>query len=192
MIYCLEGDITHIDLPWISLMTPGGVGYEIECTQSLLDVCQLNMRKRIHTHLTVREDAQLLYGFHSVEERELFRTLIKVSGVGPKMAIGILSGLSVDELILAIQQKTPKTLLRCKGVGHKVAEKIIVECQNRFANWHITAIQPQGGQHDAVAALQALGYRQQLVEPLAQKAAQTGLVQTADIVKYVLSELQPQ
>lgn len=191
MIYCLEGDVTHIDLNWICLLTPGGVGYEIECTQSLLDACQLNMRKRILTHLTVREDAQLLYGFHSQAERELFRTLIKVSGVGPKMALGLLSGLSVDELILAIQNKTPKTLLRCKGVGNKVAEKIIVECQNRFAHWTITPM-VQSEQQDAVAALMALGYRQPLIEPIAQKAMQSGINQTSDIVKFVLSELQPQ
>lgn len=193
----MQGTIVQIDPPWLALMTQGGVGYEIECTQTLIQKHQLHDQAEIYTQLIVREDAQLLYGFVSQQEREAFRTLIKVSGVGPKMAIALLSNLTLDELVLAIQNKSPHILLNCKGVGKKVAEKIIVECQNRFTNWVLatpTANQPMPSRHqqDALAALIALGYREPQVARLTEEALEAGHTQTSDIVKYVLSELQPQ
>lgn len=198
MIYCIQGTITYIDSPWLILMTPGGVGYEIECTQQLLQTKQLNDQATIYTQMIVREDAQLLYGFASQEEKEAFRTLIKVSGVGPKMAINLLSSLSLADLILAIQNKTPQILVNCKGVGKKVAEKIVVECQNRFT--HLTLplqSQPQQPsamryQQDALAALIALGYKQPQITPQLEKALNSGIEDTSEIVRFVLSELQPQ
>ena len=198
MIYCIQGTITYIDSPWLILMTPGGVGYEIECTQQLLQTKKLNDQATIYTQMIVREDAQLLYGFASQEEKEAFRTLIKVSGVGPKMAINLLSSLSLADLILAIQNKTPQILVNCKGVGKKVAEKIVVECQNRFT--HLTLplqAQPQQPsamrhQQDALAALIALGYKQPQITPQLEKALNSGIEDTSEIVRFVLSELQPQ
>ena len=198
MIYCIQGTVIDIDSPWLTLMTPGGVGYEIECTQLLLQTKQLNDQATIYTQMIVREDAQLLYGFASQEEKEAFRTLIKVSGVGPKMAINLLSSISLADLILAIQNKTPQILLNCKGVGKKVAEKIVVECQNRFT--HLTfpiqqaPQQPSAmrQQQDALAALIALGYRQPQISPQLEKALASGIEDTSEIVRFVLSELQPQ
>ena len=198
MIYCIQGTVIDIDSPWLTLMTPGGVGYEIECTQLLLQTKQLNDQATIYTQMIVREDAQLLYGFASQEEKEAFRTLIKVSGVGPKMAINLLSSISLADLILAIQNKTPQILVNCKGVGKKVAEKIVVECQNRFT--HLTfpiqqaPQQPSAmrQQQDALAALIALGYRQPQISPQLEKALASGIEDTSEIVRFVLSELQPQ
>ncbi|MDG2349026.1 MAG: Holliday junction branch migration protein RuvA [Gammaproteobacteria bacterium] len=198
MIYCIQGTVIDIDSPWLTLMTPGGVGYEIECTQLLLQTKQLNDQATIYTQMIVREDAQLLYGFASQEEKEAFRTLIKVSGVGPKMAINLLSSISLSDLILAIQNKTPQILVNCKGVGKKVAEKIVVECQNRFT--HLTfpiqqaPQQPSAmrQQQDALAALIALGYRQPQISPQLEKALASGIEDTSEIVRFVLSELQPQ
>lgn len=198
MIYCIQGTVIDIDSPWLTLMTPGGVGYEIECTQLLLQTKQLNDQATIYTQMIVREDAQLLYGFASQEEKEAFRTLIKVSGVGPKMAINLLSSISLADLILAIQNKTPQILLNCKGVGKKVAEKIVVECQNRFTNVVLPMqTSPQQSPHirqqqDALAALIALGYRQPQISPQLEKALASGIEDTSEIVRFVLSELQPQ
>lgn len=198
MIYCIQGTVIYIDSPWLTLMTPGGVGYEIECTQQLLQTKQLNDQATIYTQMIVREDAQLLYGFASQEEKEAFRTLIKVSGVGPKMAINLLSSLSLADLILAIQNKTPQILLNCKGVGKKVAEKIVVECQNRFTNIVLPIQAPPQQSHpirqqqDALAALIALGYRQPQITPQLEKASTAGIEDTSEIVRFVLSELQPQ
>lgn len=199
MIYCIQGTITHIDSPWLTLLTPGGVGYEIECTQQLIQNHQLNDKTTVYTQMIVREDAQLLYGFASQEEKEAFKTLIKVSGVGPKMAINLLSSLSLADLVLAVQNKTPQVLLNCKGVGKKVAEKIVVECQNRFTNWVLPMQQStpdqtyaSRAQQDALAALIALGYRQPQINPKIEKALSEGMTDTSEIVRFVLSELQPQ
>ena len=194
----MQGTVVYIDSPWLTLMTAGGVGYEIECTQQLIQTYQINDQATIYIQRIVREDAQWLYGFISHEERETFKTLIKVSGVGPKMAINLLSSLSMNDLVLAIQNKTPQILLNCKGVGKKVAEKIVVECQNRFTNWVLpsTEIPKQNPafrhQKDATAALIALGYRQQQINPEIEKALEQGFKETSDIVRFVLSELQPQ
>lgn len=198
MIYCIQGTIVYIESPWLTLMTAGGVGYEIECTQQLFHTNQLNDQITIYTQMIVREDAQLLYGFISQEEKEAFKTLIKVSGVGPKMAINLLSSLSLGDLILAVQNKTPQILLNCKGVGKKVAEKIVLECQNRFNNWvlpsQVNPVQTHSmrQQQDALAALIALGYKQPQINPQIEKAMDEGLEDTSEIVRFVLSELQPQ
>ena len=102
------------------------------------------------------------------------------------------------DLVLAIQNKAPQMLLNCKGVGKKVAEKIVVECQNRFSNWVLpTATSPKNihasrPHQDALAALLALGYRQPQIMPQLEKALEVGVSETSELVKFVLSELQPQ
>lgn len=198
MIYSVRGKIAFLDMPWLGVITPGGVTYEIECTQQAINNNQVNDEIEIFTQMIVREDAQLLYGFGSREERDVFKTLIKVSGVGPKMAINLLSSLSMADLVLAIQNKAPQMLLNCKGVGKKVAEKIVVECQNRFSNWVLpTATSPKNihvsrPHQDALAALLALGYRQPQIMPQLEKALEVGVSETSELVKFVLSELQPQ
>ncbi len=145
-----------------ALVDVGGVGYEIECPISTL--CELppvGQAITLLTHFVVREDAQLLYGFLTHEDRESFRILIKISGVGPKLAIGVLSGLSGDELAAAVERDDVATLTRLPGVGKKTAERLLVELRGRMTSTGRTqssnAVSPV---EEAVLGLIALGYKE--------------------------------
>lgn len=127
-----------------------GVGYEIHVPMTTL--YQLPPLKEMVTLLTyhaVSENAQTLYGFYSRKDRELFRTLIKVSGVGPKMALGILSGMEADELVRCIMENNISALVKVPGVGRKTAERLIVETRDRLQDWYVSA--------SPLAALEAAG-----------------------------------
>ena len=145
-----------------ALVDVGGVGYEIECPISTL--CELppvGQTVTLLTHFVVREDAQLLYGFLTHDDRESFRILIKISGVGPKLAIGVLSGLSGDELAAAVERDDVATLTRLPGVGKKTAERLLVELRGRMTSSGRTqssnAVAPV---EEAVLGLIALGYKE--------------------------------
>ncbi|NCW08520.1 MAG: Holliday junction branch migration protein RuvA [Gammaproteobacteria bacterium] len=145
-----------------ALVDVGGVGYEIECPISTL--CELppvGQTVTLLTHFVVREDAQLLYGFLTHDDRESFRILIKISGVGPKLAIGVLSGLSGDELAAAVERDDVATLTRLPGVGKKTAERLLVELRGRMTSTGRTqssnAVSPV---EEAVLGLIALGYKE--------------------------------
>jgi len=145
-----------------ALVDVGGVGYEIECPISTL--CELppvGQTVTLLTHFVVREDAQLLYGFLTHDDRESFRILIKISGVGPKLAIGVLSGLSGDELASAVDRDDVATLTRLPGVGKKTAERLLVELRGRMTSTGRTqssnAVAPV---EEAVLGLIALGYKE--------------------------------
>ena len=145
-----------------ALVDVGGVGYEIECPISTL--CELppvGQTVTLLTHFVVREDAQLLYGFLTHDDRESFRILIKISGVGPKLAIGVLSGLSGDELAAAVERDDVATLTRLPGVGKKTAERLLVELRGRMTSSGRTqssnAVSPV---EEAVLGLIALGYKE--------------------------------
>ena len=145
-----------------ALVDVGGVGYEIECPISTL--CELpavGQTVNLLTHFVVREDAQLLYGFLSHEDRESFRILIKISGVGPKLAIGILSGLSGDELAAAVERDDVATLTRLPGVGKKTAERLLVELRGRMTSTGRTQSSHAASPvEEAVLGLIALGYKE--------------------------------
>jgi Holliday junction DNA helicase RuvA len=117
----------------------------------------------LHAHLVVREDAQLLYGFGSEAERALFRQLLKVSGVGARLALVILSGVSTDELVAIVTEGDPARLVRIPGIGRKTAERLILELREplgRLAKTSDSAIAPRvDAAGDAAAALEALGYK---------------------------------
>ncbi|XKM12916.1 Holliday junction branch migration protein RuvA [Orbaceae bacterium ac157xtp] len=134
MIGRLRGIIIE-KLPPQVLIEVNGVGYEVAmpmtCFYELPDNGQEAV---ILTHFVVREDAQLLYGFNNNHERSLFRELIKVNGVGPKLALAILSGMSAMQFISAVEQGEIKTLVKLPGVGKKTAERLIVEMKDRFKN----------------------------------------------------------
>jgi Holliday junction DNA helicase RuvA len=115
------------------LVDVNGVGYEIDIPlTTFYSLGDLDTQVILHTHLVVREDAQLLFGFGSLEERELFRTLIKVNGVGPKLAIAILSGIDAATFAHAVRNKDVKALTGLPGVGKKTAERLIIEMQDRL------------------------------------------------------------
>jgi Holliday junction DNA helicase RuvA len=145
-----------------ALVDVGGVGYEIECPISTL--CELppvGQTVTLLTHFVVREDAQLLYGFLTHDDRESFRILIKISGVGPKLAIGVLSGLSGDELAAAVERDDVATLTRLPGVGKKTAERLLVELRGRMTSTGRTQSSNAGSPvEEAVLGLIALGYKE--------------------------------
>ncbi len=145
-----------------ALVDVGGVGYEIECPISTL--CELppvGQAVTLLTHFVVREDAQLLYGFLTHEDRESFRILIKISGVGPKLAIGVLSGLSGDELAAAVERDDVATLTRLPGVGKKTAERLLVELRGRMnSTGRAQSSNAVSSVEEAVLGLIALGYKE--------------------------------
>ncbi|MSR13732.1 MAG: Holliday junction branch migration protein RuvA [Gammaproteobacteria bacterium] len=146
-----------------------GVGYEIEASMTTLwALPEINHEVTLHTQLIVREDAHLLFGFATVAERQMFQSLLKVNGVGAKMALGILSGIQADEFVVCIQRGDTARLTGLPGIGKKTAERLIVEMRDRVADWAgldggISTSPKVGVEPDAVAdavsGLIALGYK---------------------------------
>ena len=164
MIGSLRGRLTVKQPPQL-LIEVGGVGYELEAPMSTFYALPAPGEEiRLLTHLVVREDAQVLYGFVREEERRLFRLLIKVSGVGPKIALAILSGSDADAFASCIAAGDTASLIRIPGVGRKTAERLILELRDRVtvdAGATPTLGEAVGGgpRGEALAALSALGYR---------------------------------
>ena len=154
------------------------MAYEVDVPMSTFyNLPALSERVVLHTHLVVREDAHLLYGFASDDERAAFRQLLKISGVGPKLALSVLSGLSLNDLAAAVASKEAGRLTKIPGVGKKTAERLLLELQGKFT---VTsgntgrAVSTQSG--DVVNALMALGYNAKEAEWAAkQLPADTGL-----------------
>lgn len=146
-----------------------GVGYEIEAPMSTFyQLPEVGQEVILHTHLVVREDAQQLCGFATEKERRMFRSLIKVNGVGAKLALSILSGINADEFARCIHDNDTATLVRLPGVGKKTAERLVIEMRDRLDDWQGSEFKvdksvPHEEAHDpvreAVSALIALGYR---------------------------------
>ncbi|PCI06674.1 MAG: Holliday junction branch migration protein RuvA [Gammaproteobacteria bacterium] len=145
-----------------------GVGYELEASMTTfyqLPECGENIT--LHTHLVVREDAQLLYGFYSLSERQMFRNLIKISGVGPKLALTILSGMSAENFTRCIVEEDSKALTKLPGVGKKTAERLVIELKDRLekddsiklVGTATPAERKASPVNDAVSALISLGYK---------------------------------
>ncbi len=173
-------------LPPVLLIDVGGVGYEVVAPMSTFYVLPgLEKTVTLHTQLIVREDAHLLYGFATEQERALFRSLIKVNGVGPKLALAILSGISADDFVNCVHDNDIATLIRLPGIGKKTAERLIIEMRDRFKDWHASGDEFDAGHplpaksdgdsavKEALTALVALGYKPQeasrLIEPIKNK-----------------------
>jgi Holliday junction DNA helicase RuvA len=142
------------------LVDVAGVGYELDVPMSsFYNLPALGERVTLLTHFVVREDAQLLYGFLSEEERATFRLLIKISGVGPRTALSILSGLSVPELAAAVAQQQAGRLVKVPGIGKKTAERLLLELKGKLGpDLGAAASVASDAQTDIVQALVALGY----------------------------------
>lgn len=150
-----------------------GVGYEIQAPMTTIyRLPEVGSAVTLFTHFVVREDAQLLFGFYDREERSLFRSLLKVNGVGPKMALAILSGIEAQEFVRCVTESDITSLTRIPGVGKKTAERLLVEMRDRLKEWdHAPAAQGQSPAKavspqnqkiaDAESALIALGYKPQ-------------------------------
>ncbi|PID41768.1 MAG: Holliday junction branch migration protein RuvA [Proteobacteria bacterium] len=172
MIGRLKGELVAKKGSFV-LLDVNGVGYEVE--MPLTDLCSLAQDSQssnsvvIYTHFVVRDDAQLLYGFLSETSKDMFRQLIKINGVGPKMALAILAGLDLNELVLCFQNSDVSSLVKIPGVGKKTAERLIVEMQDRLSGFDITgdatspvvvsSHRPASVMAEAEEALVALGYK---------------------------------
>ena len=190
MIGFLNGTLVARHPPQL-LVDVGGVGYELEAPMSTFyQLPETGQPVRILTHLLVREDAHVLYGFASEAERQLFRSLIKVSGVGARIALAILSGVSVEAFVRCVEGADAASLTRIPGVGRKTADRLIVEMRDRLeqAGSALAQSMPAGTEgsatDEAFGALVALGYRpqeaQRLLKLVADPAQSTeGLIRAA-------------
>ena len=131
MIARLTGRVLTLDQGTL-VLDVNGVGYEIEVASSTANSVEIDKIVTLETLLIVREDAQILFGFTELTDKKLFQLLIKINGVGPRLAIGIMSGLNEDELSLAIMEKDIKVLTSLPGVGKKTAERLVIELQDKI------------------------------------------------------------
>ena len=174
MIGSLRGRIARKQPPQI-ILECGGVGYEIETPMStFLELPETGTEIFLHTHLVVREDSQTLYGFSSEQEKSLFRSLLKISGVGAKMGLAILSGMSVNDFQRCVEYEDSARLVKIPGVGKKTAERLIIEMRDRI---DVTSAELTAGtstarsdpRNEAFDALLSLGYRSNEINHLLAK-----------------------
>lgn len=173
MIGRLSGVLIQKQAPQL-MIDVQGVGYEVQAPMSTFyQLPELDQPVVLLTHMVVREDAQLLYGFYEESERLLFKSLIKVNGVGPKLALTILSGISANEFVKVIRNNDESGLVRLPGIGKKTAQRLIVEMKDRFDDWksdvsdntngNFTASGSLSNEQDiikeSISALIALGYK---------------------------------
>lgn len=184
MIGHLRGILLEKSPPEI-LLEVNGIGYEVLLPMtSFYHLPEVNMEAAIYTHLVVREDAHLLFGFYHKQDRTLFRELIKTNGVGPKLALAILSAMSVSEFSYAIEREELSKLVKIPGVGKKTAERLIVELKGKFKayqndDFFIEQTATQSGietekvsaTDDAISALVALGYKPAEAEKMVKRVA---------------------
>lgn len=185
MIGRLNGILVEKQPPEI-LLEVNGVGYEVQMPMTCFyDLPKVGENAIVYTHFVVREDAQLLFGFNNKVERALFRELLKANGVGPKLGLAILSGMSAQQFVSCVNNEDATALVKLPGVGKKTAERLVLEMKDRLKNWgndlftpfsDSAVIEPasdatiaNNAADDAVSALVALGYKL----PQAQKAVKS-------------------
>ena len=189
MIGRIKGTLIKKDPPMI-LVDVNGVGYEIEIpARVLFELPETNNEVTIITHMIVREDAQLLCGFNNYQQRELFRKLLKVSGIGAKSALAVLSTMSTNEFVGMIQSQDVNAIVKIPGVGKKTAQRLILEMRDKLGgvasddmsipgNNPMAAnlgAMPASAQSEALVALQSLGFRPQEVNMLIKQIAKDGM-----------------
>lgn len=208
MIGRLQGQLIDTQAPEV-LIDVQGVGYEVLVPMTTLyELPPLGQEVTLLTHLAVSENSQTLYGFYSKKDRELFRTLIKVSGVGPKMALAILSGMDSDQLVNCVMQDNVSALVKVPGVGKKTAERLIIELRDKLKNWQVknaplaemeAASQPQAaevGTSDIVAeaesALVSLGYKPtEASKVVARVLKENSVSRSEELIRLSLRSLVP-
>jgi Holliday junction DNA helicase RuvA len=195
MIGFLRGRLAAKNPPQL-LVDVGGVGYEVEVPMSTFyGLPATGAEVNLFTHLVVREDAHILFAFGTERERRLFRELLKVSSVGPKLALSLLSGMSVDGFLLCIESQDADSLVRIPGVGRKTAERLIIEMRDRIKNFGAVGgvgagggsivEAPGGPQAEAFAALIALGYKPAEVTRLL-KSVDASVQTTGELIRGAL------
>lgn len=195
MIGFLRGKVAGLKTDYC-LLDVGGVGYRVFIPNNTRCKLTLNETAMLYTYMNVYQDGITLYGFYTEEEYDVFQLLIGVSGIGPKVALGILSAITVDALCKAIQNKQATLLTKLPGIGKKSAERLILELKDKMAlaasDDEVLSLSMEGAVADdilseATAALTALGYSQAEITPVLKKAAKGK--STEEIVKLALKEL---
>ena len=195
MIGRLKGILIHKAPPWL-VVDVNGVGYELEAPMSTFyDLPEVGREVFLFTHYAQKEDSVSLYGFLRESERRLFRDVQKVSGIGAKIALAVLSGTSVDEFARLVQASDVTALTRIPGIGKKTAERMVVELRDRAADFGGGPASASAGLAgdplaEAVTALQALGYKPAEADRMARKVAAEGDVAEAIIRKALQSALR--
>ncbi|MGB1272000.1 MAG: Holliday junction branch migration protein RuvA [Endozoicomonas sp.] len=191
--------------PPLLLVEVGGLGYEIEAPMSVFyRLGEPGDEVTLYTHFVVREDAQLLYGFSDTLERELFRTLIKVNGIGPKLGLTILSGIEAPDFVRCVHDEDSLTLVKLPGVGKKTAERLIVELKDKLNRWESElavndglAGTPLGQQaakkaadveQEAMSAMVSLGYKPQDASKVIGRIYVDGIT-SEDLIRQALKSM---
>jgi Holliday junction DNA helicase RuvA len=199
MIGRIRGTLAYKQPPEI-LVEVGGVGYEIQVPMTtLFRLPELGVEVSLVTHFVVREDAQLLYGFIDEQDRSLFRHLIRVNGVGPKLALTILSGMDSASFVRCVQRDDISSLVALPGVGKKTAERLIIEMRDKLKDWlALAAAGDLSGQHDGLAvpstdivadaegALIALGYKPQLASRMVAAINDESINDSEELIRRAL------
>ena len=194
MIVKLAGKLLDKQAP-CALIDVNGVGYEINVSlMTFVDLPSLGSDVEMHTHLVVREDSHTLYGFLTVHERSLFKDLIKVNGVGPKMALGMLSGMTVDEFARAILNRDVSSLVKLPGVGKKTAERLVIEMKDAIDGVGLSGasentITKSDIRLEAESGLLSLGYKAQDITKILNNLDYKNANSSEDIIKMALQSI---
>lgn len=197
MIASLKGVLT-LKKPPVIVIVVQGVGYELQVSMpTCYNLPELNQEVMLYTHLIVREDSQALYGFTTIAERDVFRLLIKISGVGPKMALAILSSMDLAALLQCVEFADLARLQKVPGVGKKTAERLMIEMRSKLlgknfgsdSNMNITLTAPNSKAQDAIDALISLGYKQaDAAKAIGKIATDNATDNSATLIKKALQE----
>jgi Holliday junction DNA helicase RuvA len=198
MIGRLQGKVVEKQAPDL-LVDVQGVGYEVLVSlNTFFDIPEVGAVVTLHTHFVVREDIQQLYGFTKVSERSLFRNLIKVNGVGPKMALAILSGMSANDFAICVHNNDTATLVKLPGVGKKTAERLLIEMRDKIGD-----IDTSGGDtgssnslsaqsdlaQEAESALIALGYKPADAAKIINRVADESVTDAGQLIRLALKSM---
>lgn len=195
MIGSLKGSVGYLGPDFCLIETAGGVGYRVFMPSAHLAQLALGAQVRVHTHTAVREDAILLYGFLSQEYYDLFELLLGVSGVGPKMALGILSAVKPEAFYLAIQSRDMKTLTKLPGIGKKTAERMLLELKDKVGSvigevgsdlGESVAAGGSGAVAEAMEALASLGYSNSEIMPVLKQIPELDKLSSEEVLKQAL------
>lgn len=177
------------------LVDVGGIGYELEAPMTTFyDLPSTGSEVTLYTHLVVREDAHLLFGFSRASQRSLFRSLLKVNGIGPRVALAVLSGMSEDEFALCVSSEDIARITKVPGIGKKTAERLIVEMRDKVETGAValptgtTSVVPTDPASEAVSALMALGYKGNEASRLVRNVNGENLT-TEDIIRQALRNI---
>jgi Holliday junction DNA helicase RuvA len=197
MIGRLQGKVIEKQAPDL-LIDVQGVGYEVLVSlNTFFGIPAVGEVVTLHTHFVVREDVQQLYGFGTQSERQLFRNLIKVNGVGPKMALAILSGMSANDFAICVHNNDIATLVKLPGVGKKTAERLLIEMRDKIGDVDATAAGAAAGtrngkpdiSQEAESALIALGYKPTDAAKIISRVANESVSDAGQLIRLALKSM---